>query len=261
MPDPAENRRVPWTRHLADMTWPEVAEAVATGSTTVILPLGATEQHGPHLPLATDSLRAAALAERLAALLPDVLVAPVLPLGCSDEHAGFAGLLGLDAETLAGVIVHCAQRMAAWGVRRLVLLSAHGGNGQALALARSRLARDLPELAVCEPGAGLGPAEAVRALANAAGVTPEALGLHAGEWETSEILSLFPEAVRTAEATAGYTGEMGAVPATLRAVGLRPVTPNGVLGDPTGADGPRGARYLDAVARQIADEVQRWGPA
>ena len=97
-------------RVLAEMTWPDVAQAVACGMTTVILPLGATEQHGPHLPLGTDTFRAEALAERLASALPDALVAPALPIGCSDEHSGFAGLLSLDHATLAGVIVHCARR-------------------------------------------------------------------------------------------------------------------------------------------------------
>ncbi|MCG6867553.1 MAG: creatininase family protein, partial [Gammaproteobacteria bacterium] len=116
------------TGRLAEMTWPEVAQALAGGVTTVILPLGATEQHGPHLPLATDTVRAAALAEALAEQLTQTLVAPVLPIGCSDEHSGFPGLLSLEGGTLARVIVDCARRMAAWGLQRLILLSAHGGN-------------------------------------------------------------------------------------------------------------------------------------
>jgi creatinine amidohydrolase len=111
------------TRRLTESSWPDVAQAVAAGMTTVILPLGATEQHGPHLPLGTDTCRAAALAERLAERLP-ALVAPVIPIGCSDEHGGFAGLLSLEAETLAAVIVDCARRMIDWGVRRMVGLPA-----------------------------------------------------------------------------------------------------------------------------------------
>lgn len=151
-------------KRLAELTWPEVTEAVAAGATTVILPLGATEQHGPHLPLGTDTVRAVALAERLAERLP-VLVAPVLPVGCSDEHGGFAGLLSLAAETLAAVIADCAHRMAGWGVRRLVVLSAHGGNGRALALAAARLRRELPELALWIPDAATVCGEAVRTVA------------------------------------------------------------------------------------------------
>jgi creatinine amidohydrolase len=118
------------TRRLAQMAWPEVADAVKAGAMTVFLPLGATEQHGPHLPLGTDTVRASALAERLAERLgPGFLVAPALPFGCCDEHAGFPGLLGLQHETLARVIVDLARRLTGWGVRRPVLLSAHGGNG------------------------------------------------------------------------------------------------------------------------------------
>ena len=136
------------SRLLAEMTSPEVDQAIAAGITTVILPLGATEQHGPHLPLGTDTFRAAALADGLDAASTGTLVAPPLPVGCSDEHTGFAGLLGLDHETLARVIVDCGNRMAAWGVRRLVLLSAHGGNGRALELARARLQEEAVELEV-----------------------------------------------------------------------------------------------------------------
>ena len=141
------------TRSLARMNWPDLKRAVESGARTVILPLGATEQHGPHLPLATDTIRARALAERVADRLePDVLVAPALPFGCSDEHTGFPGLLGLDAGTLARVIADLARRMSGWGVRRLVLLSAHGGNAEALDLALKKLAKELPELDVLTNG-------------------------------------------------------------------------------------------------------------
>ena len=166
---------------LADMTWPDVAAAVAAGATTVILPLGATEQHGPHLPLGTDTFRAAALADRLAARLPEALVAPPLPIGCSDEHAGFPGLLSLDAETLASVIVDCAGRMVAWGARRLILLSAHGGNGRALERAAARLTRELPDLRVWLPNDLLVVADAALEVGGGGDVPPEAVGLHAGE--------------------------------------------------------------------------------
>lgn len=245
------------SRWLAEMTCPEVAQAVAAGATTVILPLGATEQHGPHLPLGTDSFRAAALAERLAAHLPGALVAPVLPLGCSDEHSGFAGLLGLEHATLAGVIVESARRMAAWGIRRLILLSAHGGNERALSMAVQRLRKELPTLEVCTPGSLTAVPAALLALAEGAGITLESFGLHAGEGETSEMLHLCPELVQMQRATPGYAGDMAAVLPVLEQAGLRGVTANGVLGDPRAADGERGKRYLDAAARHWLHACQR----
>ncbi len=243
------------TRRLAELTWPEVAAAVAAGATTVILPLGATEQHGPHLPLGTDTIRAVALADRVAARLPMALIAPTLPVGCSDEHAGFPGLLSLDAATLAGVIVDCARRMVTWGVRRLVVLSAHGGNATALVLAAERLRDELPALTLWLPTALLELDATVLAVAASEAITPTQLGLHAGEGETSEVLALCPALVRREAAEAGYCGEFAAILPTLRTLGLQAVTPNGVLGDPTVADAARGARYLDAYATALAEEL------
>ncbi|MBL8258359.1 MAG: mycofactocin biosynthesis peptidyl-dipeptidase MftE [Candidatus Competibacteraceae bacterium] len=242
---------------LAELTWPQVARAVAEGVTTVILPLGATEQHGPHLPLGTDTVRARALAEGLAERLP-VLVAPALPIGCSDEHGGFAGLLSLEAETLAAVIADCARRMADWGATRLVVLSAHGGNGRALALAEARLRRELPELALWIPDAATVCGDAVRAVAAADGIAVEAVGLHAGEGETSELLHLCPEQVRMQEAVPGYTGDMEEGLSRLVQAGTRALNADGVVGDPRSADAGRGQRYLSAqVARYESALAER----
>lgn len=238
-------------RLLAEMTWPDVARAVADGMTTVILPLGATEQHGPHLPLGTDTFLAEALAERLALALADALVAPALPIGCSDEHSGFAGLLSLDHATLAGVIVDCARRMAAWGVRRLVLLSAHGGNGQALQLAALRLAEELRGLHVEVVGSSTTVSDALLAVAEAEGVSTEAVGLHAGDGETSEMLCLRPDLVRMERVVPGYAGPMEEIMPRLLQAGLRPITPTGTLGDASRADGIRGKRYL-------AERIERY---
>ena len=178
----------------------------------------------------------------------DALIAPVLPIGCSDEHAGFAGLLGLDHDTLAAVIVDCAKRMARWGVRRLVLLSAHGGNGQALALVAARLEEELPRLQVWIFGSSTILSDSLLAVARADGVSPEAVGLHAGEAETSQMLSLRPDLVRMDRVVPGYVGSMEEVMPDLLQSGLLPVTPTGILGDASRADGSRGARY---IAEQI----------
>ena len=234
------------TRRLAEMTWPAVADAVAAGATTVILPLGATEQHGPHLPLGTDTFRAAALAERLAAALPDALVAPALPVGCSDEHHGFAGLLSLDQETLASVIVDCARRMADWGVGRLLILSAHGGNGTALDLAASRLAEEMPGLRVVTLGDATALSDAILAVAARERIAPDAVGLHAGEGETSEMLALRPDLVLMERIVPGCREDLAVLMPRLRQGGLRSVTFTGTLGDASEADGARGARYLAA---------------
>ena len=232
------------SRRLTEMTWPEIADAVADGATTVILPLGATEQHGPHLPLGTDTFRAAALADGVAKAVPETLVAPALPVGCSDEHTGFAGLLSLDHETLARVIVDCAHRMAGWGVSRLVLLSAHGGNAEALDLVVARLATELPVLRLVVLGALTSLSDAILAIAQADGIPADAVGLHAGEGETSEMLALRPDLVRLHAAGSGHRNSAADLMPRLRREGVRAVTPSGTLGDARCANGNRGVRYL-----------------
>ncbi|MEW6637427.1 MAG: mycofactocin biosynthesis peptidyl-dipeptidase MftE, partial [Actinomycetota bacterium] len=247
----------PTPHSLSEMSWTEVAAAVKSGATTVILPLGATEQHGPHLPLGTDTVRAGALADLLRERLgPGTLVAPALPFGCSDEHAGFPGLLGLEAGTLARVISDIAGRLALWGVRRLILLSAHGGNREALELALDLIRHEHPGLEVYagdHPGT-ISPA--LLAVAHRDGISASSLGLHAGEAETSEMLYLRPALVRPKNSAPGYTGDMEAVLDRLREGGLRAVTGSGVLGDPTRADPARGARYLEAAAEELAGQVR-----
>lgn len=247
--------------NLAEMTWPEVAEAVASGYTTVILPLGATEQHGPHLPLSTDTIIAEALARRLAQQVPNALIAPTIPIGCSDEHAGFAGLLSLEAKTLASIIVDCAQRMVDWGVERLIVLSGHGGNGRALQIARQRLQQECPHLAVWLPDDLIGMAQSLVAVAEEEGIVAERVGLHAGDGETSQVLHLRGDLVRQEKATAGYVGNMADVMPTLMQAGLMPVTHNGILGDPTDATAQRGATYLDVQVNALAAAInKRLGP-
>jgi mycofactocin system creatininase family protein len=244
------------THRLAEMTWPDVADAVKAGATTVILPLGATEQHGPHLPLGTDTIRASALAERMAERLgPAFLVAPALPFGCSDEHSGFPGLLGLQHETLARVIVDLARRLTGWGVRRLVLLSAHGGNGEALERALTLLRRELPDLEVRTNGNLEAIAPVLLEVARRDGISANALGLHAGEGETSEMLHLRPDLVRSKDSAPGFTGDMETVRDELRKGGSRAVTEEGVLGDPTSAEAGRGARYLDVLTDDLAELI------
>ncbi|MER2529618.1 MAG: creatininase family protein [Candidatus Competibacter denitrificans] len=242
---------------LAELTEPMVAQAIAAGVNTVILPLGATEQHGSHLPMGTDTWRAVALAERLAERLP-VLVAPAIPIGCSDEHSGFAGLLSLDAETLAAVIVDCARRMVAWGVRHLIVLSAHGGNGRALTLAAARLQQEVPALAVWMPDAMLVCGATVLAIAEQDGIPLSALGLHAGEGETSELLHLSPAQVRMDLAAPGYTGDMPTALMQLVAAGTQALTLTGVVGDPRQADAGRGERYLVAQTACYETALRQW---
>jgi mycofactocin system creatininase family protein len=219
------------------LSWPDVA-AVASGSILVV-PLGSTEQHGPHLPLGTDSDVAVALADRLAAARPDVLVAPALPYGSAGEHAGFPGTLSIGAAALELVVVELVRSADAFA--GVVLLSGHGGNAEPLAAAVATLRTEGRQVLAWSPRIAGGDA-------------------HAGRTETSLLLALAPESVRIEAAEPGDVRPLAAVMGDLRRGGVISVSRNGVLGDPTGASADEGQRLLDELADDLIAAVAAWRP-
>lgn len=134
---------------LADLPWPDVASRAANGAILAV-PVGATEQHGPHLPLSTDTDIALALCDRLASARPDVLVAPALAFGSSGEHAGFAGTLSIGQAATELVLLELG-RSAAETFTRLLFVSAHGGNAAPVARAVARLRAESRAVEVFQP--------------------------------------------------------------------------------------------------------------
>jgi mycofactocin system creatininase family protein len=219
---------------LADLAWPDVPDGAV-----LVVPLGATEQHGPHLPLGTDTDVAAALADRLAAARPGVVVAPALPYGSSGEHAMFRGTLSIGQEGLETVVTELVRSADAFA--GTVLVCAHGGNAVPLARAAATLTREGRRVLVWAPSVPQGDA-------------------HAGRTETSLMLAVAGPRVQMARAAPGNTRALAEVAATLRAAGVAAVSPNGVLGDPTGASVAEGSELLDALASDLVDAVDAWAP-
>ncbi|PXY26965.1 mycofactocin biosynthesis peptidyl-dipeptidase MftE [Prauserella muralis] len=216
---------------LGSRVWPGV------GPSVLAVPLGATEQHGPHLPLDTDTTIAAELCRRLAGRVPDVLVAPALPYGSSGEHAGFPGTLSIGRSALEHVLVELVR--SADHFAGVVLVNGHGGN---LAVLR-RAVRTLRE-------------EGRRVLAWSP--SGRADDTHAGRTETSVLLRLRPADVRLEAAEPGVTTPLPDLLDRLVAGGVRAVSPNGVLGDPAGASAEEGEAVLAAWADALAAAVHDW---
>jgi mycofactocin precursor peptide peptidase len=209
---------------LGSLTWTRLQGSAPR----LLLPLGATEQHGPHLPLETNTLIAAALAEGVGMCRSDVVVAPALPYGSSGEHAGFPGTLSLGQDALELAVVELVR--SADHFEAVVLLSWHGGNAEPVRRAVRRLAYEGRSVAAWQPALQDG-------------------DLHAGRVETSLMLALAPELVgdlRPAEAT----DRVPALLPSLRAHGVKSVSGSGVLGDARGASAQEG-RIL--FARLVAD--------
>lgn len=221
---------------LADLTSPDVAQLAQSGSILAV-PLGSTEQHGPHLPLSTDTDIARALCGRLASYRDNVVVAPALAYGSSGEHAGFAGTLSIGQAAVELVVVELC-RSASETFAQIVLVSAHGGNAEPVGRAvRTLRAEGRDVLAFFPKWDG------------------EA---HAGRVETAMELALHPNRVLMARAERGDTRPLPEILPLLRAGGLRAVTPNGVLGDPRSATADEGVALLDALGAKLNRAVDEW---
>ncbi|GAA1228279.1 mycofactocin biosynthesis peptidyl-dipeptidase MftE [Prauserella halophila] len=209
--------------------WPEVGESV------LAVPLGATEQHGPHLPLDTDTAIAADLARRLAARVPDVVVAPAVPYGASGEHAGFPGTLSIGTRALEHLLVELGR--SADRFRGVVFVNGHGGNTEALQAAVRLLHGEGRRVLAWAPS---GPAD----------------DSHAGRTETSAMLRLRPDDVHLDVAVAGVTAPLPELLDALRGGGVGAVSSNGVLGDPANASAEEGRQLLETWADDLASAVR-----
>ncbi|WP_300681536.1 mycofactocin biosynthesis peptidyl-dipeptidase MftE [Nocardioides sp.] len=222
------------THRLADTTWPDAATR-----RVLVVPVGSVEQHGPHLPLDTDTRIAQAVADgvgrRLGGVGHPVWVAPALSFGSSGEHQSFPGTVSIGTEVLHQVVVELVRSARTWA-DRVVLINGHGGNAQALTRAVAQL--DAESHDVCWLPC-----------------RTEGVDLHAGRTETSLLLHLAPESVRLERAEPGDTRPLREILPAMIAGGVAAVSANGILGDPTGASAAEGAEVLDSMVAELSAEL------
>ena len=258
-----ENRGTPegdgsdW--HLGGLTWPD-ARARLRQVDVGLLPVGAIEQHGPHLPLDTDAYDAEYLAREVARRCsdPKPLVLPLMPYGVSYHHEDFAGTLSVSPETLYRVVYEVGMDLARQGVTKLVIVNGHGGNGPALHFAAQMINRDAHIFTCVDTGESSD--------ADVADLIETPNDVHAGEIETSTTLAIRPEAVRSDAAVRfvprfsnrylDFTSK--------RSVGwyahVARISPKGVLGDPLKATREKGERIWDIMIRRLVELVESIKP-
>ncbi|MFB6125487.1 MAG: creatininase family protein [Halanaeroarchaeum sp.] len=225
--------------HLAEATW---TDADAVDVDVAVLPVGSTEQHGPHAPLGTDHLTAAAVAERAAEDSDRaVVVAPPVPVGISEEHRQFTGTLFVDPDTFRAYVRETVESMLEHGWDRVVLVNGHGGNADAIREVAAGLSRH--DEALVAPFTWFDGAE-----------TDLAMG-HAGPVETSLLLATHPELVREDRVEAAAAGAADRWGDWMSGVNLAydsaEFSENGAVGDPREASAEEGRALLQRASEAL----------
>ncbi len=212
----------------------QVSSSAIPARSILLVPIGSTEQHGAHLPLTTDADIAAALCQRATSGDPSTFVCLPLAFGASGEHQDFPGTLSIGNEALEMLLLELG-RSAARTFALTILVNAHGGNHAPVKAALDRLAFEQhPVISWHAPLHG---------------------DLHAGDTETSIMLALAPESVDMSRAEVGNTGSLADLMPGLISGGMRAVSPNGVLGDPTRATAAAGEVDLDTATSALVSFI------
>lgn len=245
------------SRRLEDLSGPEISERI-TDSSIIVQPIGAVEQHGPHLPLSVDHVIAHEAAEAVVAAYGDahdLWLLPTMSVSKSNEHAWSPGTLWLSPETMLAVLGDIARSVAATNARRLVFLNGHGGNSALLNVAcrETRLAHGLMTFLVhpfVPPDQG--------------GASPDAelaMGIHGGHQETSVFMHLRPDLVHLERARRSVPEGL-ARNRYVRFGGLASFGwlsddfgPDGHIGDPTGATAEEGKRLFETAVRLLGEQM------
>jgi len=226
----------------ATATWPE-ADGARARHAPAVLPFGALEQHGPHLPLSTDTIMAAWLAQRVADAVEGWLL-PAVPFGDTAANDGFPGTVSLSFDTVRSIVTDVGRSLRRSGFACLIVVNGDFGNQAPLRVAARDLARNdnWPVLVIDYPGLD-------EVAAQVCETPPAGPGFyHADEVETSAVLALRPDLVHLGRAVASYP-EM---PLTLGATptDLARLSPSGVFGDPRPADAGKGSTLLGLLAER-----------
>lgn len=242
-------------RHLPGMTRNALTASALQPGAVAVLPTGAIEQHGPHLPVGVDSILGQGLLaralEKLPAATPVFTAAPLL-VGKSNEHADWPGTLTLGARTFAALVRAQVTELHRLGFRRIAIFNTHGGNSPVL-VPLIRELQNLPDLRIgmlqSDYRAAQSPQEAT-------------YGFHAGEWETSLMLALSPSLVRRARAVCHHPAQLddaGELRPDGSALTLawtsRDIAPQGVMGDATLATPSQGELWAEGTADSLAERL------
>jgi len=244
---------------IANMTSPEIGEAIEKGFNTAVFAVGSNEQHGPVLAVSTDTVLGDVLALRIAEQLGDSLKFPTINIGCSEHHMMFPGTVTLRKETLHMLLKDYVGSLARHGFKRVIIIPSHGGNFGPLNEAIEGLESENPDIKIIAYTDLIGFVEYLTNASAKLGISAEAAGAHAGESEVSMMMLANPGGVRPEkiQEAKGYVGVFDeAATQLIFRDGIAGLSPIGVLGDPAEASKEHGMEYIEAMVSAIVGYIR-----
>ena len=246
------------TLRMEEMNWVDIQKAINDGFKTVIIGVGSTEQHGPHLPTQTDALIADVIVNLIAQKLEYALQARTINVGCSDHHLPFSGTISLKKSTLKAIIIDYIESLQRHGFEKIVIIPTHGGNFNPIKEAVEQAQKRYPNIKILAFTDLMKFVDAQDKIAASFNITIEEAGGHAGEVETSEVLFLAESLVKKERFQPGYLGILGKEEIDmLFEKGMPSLTDIGVLGDPTKASKEHGKIYIEKMVDFLTDEIKK----
>jgi creatinine amidohydrolase len=249
----------PPQRYLPYLSWTDIAQLPDRENTVIVIATGATEQHGPHLPCAVDTIISSGVVGHALARLPDHVPAYAMPpitYGKSEEHLHFPGTMTLTGETLLATMNEIGESVYRAGFRKLLIVNGHGGQPQVMEIAARELRLRHGDFIVVPSFTWRVPHAAGKYLSD----REKKLAMHAGHAETALVLALAPDTVHMDRAVANYPPEF---PSKLLSPDGRPACawsardfgPSGIIGDPLPATAEQGKDILDSLANSWAQAI------
>ncbi len=245
------------------LTSPEVNNLIEKGHKNVVLMIGAMEQHGPHLPIATDTLSAYTIGELVARSLKNTLVAPILPIGYSPHHMSFPGTITFSKDTLVATVKESCHSLSKHGFKNIVIITTHGGNIGPILERLEEIKTSVKsqvEFIILDNFDSLVDTICRKNLGSKLD-KHEVHSCHACLHETSFMMAFYPDSVRTKKVEQGriYSYDHKAL---LEGGDIKDISPNGILGDPTLAYKDLGKELtyevVKADIKKIRDLFSTW---
>lgn len=239
-------------KRIQNMSWKEIEENVKKGKDTILVGIGSIEQHGMHLPIGTDSMICKKLCDAVAEKFDDILIGPLIEIGCSKVHLNFPGTISCDMGTLRQIIIEYCECLMKHGFRKIFLIPTHGGNFPVVE--DVELYFNCNSVQSCFDGAEF--INELRRISRANGIPITIAGSHAGELETSMMLYLYENLVIKNNIIEGFLGNYDEVRPLVLENGMEVISQNGAIGNPKLATKIMGKQYFDGIVKFICDNIE-----